>query len=213
MMKIQWNSQAREAFIRLQKAFCEYVPLKLINDIKPFGVKVDACNTAIGGKLVQEDDQHYQRPVEYISRKITASQVNWPTREKEAYAIVAALEKWEGYLGCGKVDILFDDETLGALRTENFKSPQGPTARQAAENEYLSQFELRMNYKPREERVVAHPVSRLDPERVEFTCPAEQGLYDVSIHGIATSTNEVEKLKIEERRRERQCVLAMDQVQ
>ena len=94
MMKIQWNGPAEEAFIRLKKAFYEHVPLKLINYAKPFGIEVDACKTAIGGELFQDDDQHCRRPVEDISRKLTASQVNWPTREKEAYAIVAALEEW-----------------------------------------------------------------------------------------------------------------------
>ena len=52
--------------------------------------------------------------MEYISKKLTTSQINWPTREKEAYAIVAALEKWQGYIGYGKVDIFSDNKTLGA---------------------------------------------------------------------------------------------------
>ena len=79
MMKIQWNIQVEEGFVWLQKAFCEYLPLKLINDNKPFSIEVDACKTAIGGESFKEDDQHCRRPLQHISRKLTARQVNTPT--------------------------------------------------------------------------------------------------------------------------------------
>ena len=54
--------------------------------------------------------------------------------------------------------------------------------------------------------MVADPVSWLDLERLEFTYPAVKGLYDVTIHGNATSTSEVEGIKIAEQGGERQCI-------
>ncbi|CAF4931009.1 unnamed protein product, partial [Rotaria magnacalcarata] len=37
-------------------------------------------------------------PVAYLSKKFTATQMNWPATEQECYAIVYAIEKWHKYL-------------------------------------------------------------------------------------------------------------------
>ena len=39
-----------------------------------------------------------ENPIHYLSHKLTASQTNWPTIEKEAFAIFYALQKLNQYL-------------------------------------------------------------------------------------------------------------------
>ena len=38
------------------------------------------------------------RPLAYMSKKLTKTQTSWPTIEQECYAIVEAVEKWDKYL-------------------------------------------------------------------------------------------------------------------
>lgn len=54
----------------------------------------DASGFAIGRVLMQKG-----RPIAYESRKLTGSQLRWPTYEKELFAVVHCLEVWRHYLG------------------------------------------------------------------------------------------------------------------
>jgi hypothetical protein len=52
-------------------------------------------------------------------------------REKETYAIVAALRKWEGWIGFQPVVVKTDHRSLEHWVTENVDTPSGPTGRRA----------------------------------------------------------------------------------
>ena len=60
----------------------------------------DARDYAIGAILYQLDDQGVERPVVYPSKQLSNHQCKWATIEKEAYAVVYALEQLRLYLWC-----------------------------------------------------------------------------------------------------------------
>ena len=64
---------------------------------KPFVLRTEASDTAIGAQLMQELDGNL-RTVALYSRKLTGSQLNWAVKEKEMYAVIAALHKWSGII-------------------------------------------------------------------------------------------------------------------
>ena len=59
---------------------------------QPFIVRADASEIAVGAQLCQILEGK-MRTVALFSRKLTNSQLNWAVKEKEMYAIVAALHK------------------------------------------------------------------------------------------------------------------------
>ena len=67
--------------------------LQAVDDSIPFVVETDASDFAIAATLNQAG-----RPVAFFSRTLTASERNHSTVEKEACAIVEALQKWRHYL-------------------------------------------------------------------------------------------------------------------
>ena len=51
-------------------------------------------------------------PVGFFSRKLGKHQINWTPREKETYAVVSALRKWEGWIGLLPVLVATDHRSL-----------------------------------------------------------------------------------------------------
>ena len=48
--------------------------------------------------LVCQTHEEGEKPIYYLSHKLTACQSKWPTIEKEAYAILYALQQLDQYL-------------------------------------------------------------------------------------------------------------------
>ncbi len=65
----------------------------------PFQLQVDASATGAGAVLLQEDQAGNKHPVSFFSKKFSKSQQNYSTIEKEALALLLALQHFEVYLG------------------------------------------------------------------------------------------------------------------
>ena len=137
-------------------------------------------------------------PVNFFSRKLAKSQLNWSVREKETYAVVEALKKWSGVIGLQPVVITSDHKSLEDWVHEKMDTPSGPAGRRARWHEVLSKFDLTVQYVPGADNVVADAMSR-------FAYPACKAFQDVSRHGSAEARLEVKEI-IEEEVREGRTV-------
>ena len=97
---------------------------------KPMTLYADASDLCIGACLTQpcpeKDDPvpgiPEEVPIYFLSHKLTSTQQKWPVIEKEAFAIVYALQKLDYYLNVGEernrerpVDTCGNHETSGQL--------------------------------------------------------------------------------------------------
>ena len=156
----------------------------MINPKWPFVLRTDASNFAVGAVLEQvprvqgmptlaDVAANITVPVAFMSRKMaTPQQKTWTTREKEAYAVVSALEKWAGCIGDNPVLVLTDHRTLEAWANEIMEDPMGPSGRRARWHLKLSRFRLTVKYTPGKDNVVADGLSR-------WAYPASQAGPDV----------------------------------
>ncbi len=64
-----------------------------------FKLEVDASAVGAGAVLLQEDEDGIDHPVCYFSRKFNKHQVNYSTIEKEALALLMALQYFDVYIG------------------------------------------------------------------------------------------------------------------
>ena len=91
------------------------VPLLVYPDSnKPYTLYTDASDTCTGDCLTQDCDGN-EKPIYYLSHKLSKSQCKWSVVEKEAYAIHFALQKLDFYLHNAQFVIKTDHKPLKYL--------------------------------------------------------------------------------------------------
>ena len=97
------TDEGLKSFTQLKKDLAN-ASLGTIRDDLHFEVETDASDHAIAGILSQNG-----RPVAYFSRRLNATERNYPSVEKEATACVEAIRKWSCFLK-GKYFSLYTDQ-------------------------------------------------------------------------------------------------------
>jgi len=141
---VRFGEVETQAFHSLKRELLRGLQLQTVNPDRPFVLRVDASDRAVGAALEQlmepkegmvtalEATSEPTVPVAFCSRKLTSGQMKtWSPREKETYTIVLALHKWASYIGLQPVLVLTDHKALEAWATEHLDTPSGPAGRRA----------------------------------------------------------------------------------
>ena len=116
-----WATEQQEAFDDLKERLCSNNVMAHPNPQRGYILYTDACDYAIGGILVQEDDDGIERPIQYLSAQLTNTQRKWTTSEKECYAVVYCLDKLRCYLLGADLTCYTDHKPLLSLFTKQMK--------------------------------------------------------------------------------------------
>ena len=95
--KVIWKEQQENAFVSLKYALMVTPVLKLPDVNEPFILQTDAFDAGVGAVLLQEEDD-IKKPVAYASQTLKSLQMSYSTIEKECFAIVWAVQKFQRYL-------------------------------------------------------------------------------------------------------------------
>jgi len=120
----QLNDKQRQTFEMLKDKIREAQDLFKPDYNKEFYLACDTSNFAIASCLSQKDKFGDMQPVEFVSKKLSGSQLNWSTVIKEAYSILYALQRFDHYLIGGSVIILSDSSPLQYLKNCTPSSPK-----------------------------------------------------------------------------------------
>uniref|UniRef100_A0A2N9HY26 Integrase catalytic domain-containing protein n=1 Tax=Fagus sylvatica TaxID=28930 RepID=A0A2N9HY26_FAGSY len=96
-----------------------------------------------------------KRPIAYFSEKLNGAALNYPTYDKELYALVRALETWQHYLWPKEFVIHTDHESLKHLKGQGKLNK-----RHAQWMEFIETFPYVIKYKQGKENIVADALSR-----------------------------------------------------
>ncbi|GFU58407.1 retrovirus-related Pol polyprotein from transposon 297 [Trichonephila clavipes] len=110
--EIPWRKEAENAFKELKTALCGITELQVPDIEKQYYLHTDASQTAVGSCLGQLDGEDNIHPIIFRSQKLNPSQQKWSTIEREAYAIIWALSRFETLLCGAKIFLLTDHNAL-----------------------------------------------------------------------------------------------------
>jgi hypothetical protein len=167
--KVCWEEKHQVALDRLKQALLQNCkPLHTVDFKKRFILSVDASLHAVGCCLMQEsfvegevnkkeekDKRLY--PIAFASAKLTETQSKWATIEREAYAVIWALNKYRHWLLFAEVVIYSDHNPLSYLTTAAPKS-----AKLTRWSLALQEYNICFKYKPGKEQSVPDFLSRVN---------------------------------------------------
>ncbi|XP_063589651.1 uncharacterized protein LOC134766651 [Penaeus indicus] len=104
--KFVWSSECQVAFEKIRSILMTKPVLKSPDFSQPFVLQVDASDVAAGAVLLQAGDGGILHPVSFMSTKFKVYQRHYSTIEKEALALLMALEKFAVYLDNSAKEII-----------------------------------------------------------------------------------------------------------
>jgi hypothetical protein len=139
------GSQERELFETIKARLTEDVRLALPDWNRPFVLKSDFSNTAMGAALLQEDANGKLRPIAYVSRKCVGSETTASAPDGELLALVWAVQRFEKFLAGRRFKAYVDQESLHWLHDKELCSINNK--RLQAAFAYLRQFRFDLFYR------------------------------------------------------------------
>lgn len=178
------NTEYQEAFKNLKEIMTSDQILAYPDFELPFILTTDASNYALGAVLSQVKD-NMEKPIAFASRTLNKAEINYSTTEKEALAIIWAVEKFKPYLYGNKFKLITDHKPLTFIQsaTKNAK-----VLRWRLE---LANYDFEISYKPGKTNVVADALSRkvedveLNLNTTEENIPDQED--DETIHSAESS--------------------------
>jgi len=104
---IVWTEELEKCFQEVKAVVARDALLAFPNHNEPFDVFTDSSDYQMGAAILQNG-----RPVAYFSKKLTGSQLNYTTMEKELLAIVSTLTEYRSMLYGAKIRIYTDHRNL-----------------------------------------------------------------------------------------------------
>ena len=127
--------------------------MHFIDNVSPIHLYTDASDYGVGGVLFQKVGDK-MKPISFVGRSLTFSQLNWSTIQKEAYAIFLCCTKLDPLLRDRKVTIHTDHKNLTYMKS----SPNSMVGRWSMA---LQELDYTIAYVRGSENTVADAMSRL----------------------------------------------------
>lgn len=154
----EWSKEADTAFTQLKECLVSASVLSCPDYTQPFQIHTDASNYGIGAVLTQ-DINGEERVIAYMSKSLSNQERNYSATEREALAVLLAVEHWRCYVENGQKFIVYTDHS--ALKW--FLNLNNPTGRLARWGVRLSAYNFEIRHRRGVENVVPDFLSRSTP--------------------------------------------------
>lgn len=144
--QFKWTAQCEAAFLKLKEEIASDRVLMPFNPELPVQLACDASPTGIAGILSHiVDDQ--ERPIAFASRSLTQAEQNYSQLDREALAIVFAVDHFFQYLFARPFKLITDNQPLVRIFHQNAKLPRMTSARLQRYAAFLSGFNYEVIFK------------------------------------------------------------------
>jgi transposase InsO family protein len=154
-VKFEWTEECQKSFEKLRDALTSAPVLTIADPNKYYILHTDASDYAMGAVLMQEDSEGNLRVIAYASKTFNDAQKNYDTTDREALAVVWALEHFNTYCEGHKYTLLTDHQALSYIKSN--KNEKKRIHRLALK---LANYDVQLYYKPGKENHMADLLSR-----------------------------------------------------
>ncbi|XP_067145203.1 uncharacterized protein [Centruroides vittatus] len=156
---IEWNRELERSFEAVKTKLGQAPLLYSPDPERPFVLFTDASNHAIGVCLAQFSPEGQEKPIAFASRKLKGAEIRWATIEKEAYAIIWGLHKFNYWIYGRPVTVVTDHNPLKYL---TLSTPQSAKLTRWALA--LQGYDMRIEYRKGKLHGNADALSRLESD-------------------------------------------------
>lgn len=153
--KFQWTPKCQDAFNEIKDKLTTAPVLCHPDYNKTFFVQCDASKTGVGSVIFQKDDEGFDHPIAYFSKKLNRTQRNYSVTELECYAVVLSIKKFRQYLEGYEFVVITDHASLQWLMRQSNLS--GRLARWSLK---LQSFNMKIEHRKGKDNVVPDALSR-----------------------------------------------------
>ena len=155
-VKFSWTPDCQTSFETVKALLTSSPVLAAPQLNRPFKLQVDASQVGAGAVLLQEDEHGVDCPVSFFSRKFVSYQANYSVIEKEALALIWALQHFDVYVaGACSLIVFSDHNPLTFLH-----SLQNPNQRLMRWALFLQPYHLDIRHIKGTDNVIADALSR-----------------------------------------------------
>ena len=190
-VKFEWTDECQKSFEKLRDALTSAPVLTIADPNKVYILHTDASDFAMGAILMQEDSESNLRVIAYASKTFNDAQKNYDTTDREALAVVWALEHFNTYCEGHKYTLLTDHQALSYIKSN--KNEKKRIHRLALK---LSNYDVQLYYKPGKDNHMADLLSRDYMIKSSDNLP-EQAPTPAVLAGLHTSRKAKPKLSKE----------------
>ena len=177
--RFKWDTTCEKAFEYLKDSLSLIATLAYPDNSKPYILYVDASKDCVGACLTQPDETleppenpyfKNEKPIYFLSHRLTKTQQRWSTIEREAYALFFSLQRLNYYLNGAKIIVRTDHKPLLCLFNQEIKSKR-------CERFYYSiaSYNVTLEYIRGDQNCIADLLSRLpDAPRRPPTADSEK---------------------------------------
>lgn len=155
-VKFEWNLSHNEKFEQLKDYITKEPVLGYYNVNRRTRLIADASPVGLGAVLIQFDEVNTARVISYASRSLTTIEKRYAQTEKEALALVWAVERFYYYLYGKEFELITDHKPLEVI----FGPKSKPCARIERWVLRIQSFRYKVIFKPGKTNI-ADPLSRL----------------------------------------------------
>jgi hypothetical protein len=155
-----FNEDQLSAIEQLKKALTKAPVLVHPDWERPFEIHADCSPTALGAALLQRNDAGELQVVSYLSKALNEVQVNYAHHEREALAVLYALETWRTYVLGTRTVIWTDSEAVAQVMKPTSKH----TGRLLRYCIRLSEFDVDIRHKAGITHLLPDHLSRVFPK-------------------------------------------------
>lgn len=204
-VRFYWSPECDTAFKTLKSILASEKVLIAFDPDLPLSVATDASPHGISAILSHTIDD-VERPIMCVSRSLTQAEKNYSQIDREALAIVFALDRFFMYVYGRKFTLITDNKALTHIFHQHAALPPMTAARLLRYAAYLANFNYEIKHRPASDHANVDYFSRFsipDVDEIgiqellchEVTSNQEQTLYQISSPVVTSEIIEAETMK------------------